>query len=246
MNDMKSFQLDITSLAFGYISDTFNKMKSFETNSIYENYRKKMVTWDGSYGTSDLPTIYESWMMVLGGIVGNDVKYTQSRIYLFNALLGQNGVNCNQFNKTCVEMSRDAFKITIDSLTLRYIKIPLWTDLHKSLFPHSLLSSTPISCVGNTEVKSMGGTDTINVGALRGSTNTNPLTADFTSTFGPVYRQIIDHSNIENSLFIGSPGQSGNILSDHYDDLASSWSVGNYFGMLTSGYKNETIQIISN
>jgi penicillin amidase len=33
------------------------------------------------------------------------------------------------------------------------------------------------------------------------------------------YRQIIDFGDLNNSLFMQTTGQSGNVLSGHYDDL---------------------------
>ena len=36
---------------------------------------------------------------------------------------------------------------------------------------------------------------------------------------GPIYRQVIDLANLDNSRYIQSTGQSGHLLSPHYDDL---------------------------
>jgi penicillin amidase len=69
---------------------------------------------------------------------------------------------------------------------------------------------------------------------------------DFVSVFGPVYRQIIDNSNMENSIYINSPGQSGNILSKNYNDLLPLWIKGEYLSMKTNNYINETTQTLLN
>jgi len=50
-------------------------------------------------------------------------------------------------------------------------------------------------------------------------------TAYFQVSDGPSYRHILDFSDLENSRFIHPMGQSGNILSPHYDDLLQTWGV---------------------
>ncbi len=51
---------------------------------------------------------------------------------------------------------------------------------------------------------------------------------------------------MENSLYISSPGQSGNVLSPHYDDLLGMWASGNYIQMRTTGYLTESVQNLNN
>jgi penicillin amidase len=53
----------------------------------------------------------------------------------------------------------------------------------------------------------------------------------FESIQGAGYRGIYDLSDPDSSLFIISTGQSGNPLSEHYDDLAEMWRRGQYVPM---------------
>ena len=42
-------------------------------------------------------------------------------------------------------------------------------------------------------------------------------------------RAIYDLSDLNNSLYMFAPGQSGHPLSPHHGDLAPRWAVGEYF-----------------
>ena len=48
---------------------------------------------------------------------------------------------------------------------------------------------------------------------------------------GPSYRQIVDLSDMEGSLFVHPMGQSGHFLSRHYADLLPLWQRGDYLPM---------------
>lgn len=51
-------------------------------------------------------------------------------------------------------------------------------------------------------------------------------------TAGPSTRRVIDFSDIENSVSILPTGQSGNVFSEHYDDLAEKYVNGEFVKML--------------
>ena len=49
---------------------------------------------------------------------------------------------------------------------------------------------------------------------------------------GPSTRRVIDFSDVEKSVSILPTGQSGNPLSDHYDDQAEKYNKGEFVPML--------------
>ena len=53
-------------------------------------------------------------------------------------------------------------------------------------------------------------------------------------TGGASFREIVDLSNWDRSLWINAPGQSGAPGSRHFADLARPWSAGEYFPMAFS------------
>lgn len=77
-------------------------------------------------------------------------------------------------------------------------------------------------------VPSPGGSYTVNVGVHR-------IRSDqpFRSTHSVSLRAIYDLSDLDNSIFIHSTGQSGNPLSPLYDNFTESWGRGAYVPMTT-------------
>jgi penicillin amidase len=78
----------------------------------------------------------------------------------------------------------------------------------------------------NIRQETPGGDTTL----LRGQTaahGPNP----FANTHASAYRAVVDFSDPDSSVFIGSTGQSGHPLSRHYDDMSILWRRGEYITM---------------
>jgi penicillin amidase len=92
-----------------------------------------------------------------------------------------------------------------------------WGELHKILFKHPLdikeLNRGPFARPG----------DGFTVNATGG--------ANFYQTAGASYRQVIDVSDWDRSVMTNTPGESGDPLSKHYDDLIEDWAWGQYHPM---------------
>lgn len=103
-------------------------------------------------------------------------------------------------------------------------------------FAHPLLGAVPGPWSGITLAQ--GGDDTT---PDRGS----PRDGTFQSVHGAEYRGVYDLADLDRSLFMGAPGQSGHPLSRHYTDLATPWRDGK---TLTLGpapkQVEETIQLV--
>ena len=68
----------------------------------------------------------------------------------------------------------------------------------------------------------------------RSTVNVSPNgSTDFNSSFGASYRQIVDLNELDNSLYINPPGQSGNRESNNYADQLPLWQTGEYLPMST-------------
>ena len=108
-----------------------------------------------------------------------------------------------------------------------------------------------------------GDSSTVNVGHITFGTK------DLVQTEGPSYRQIIELAEVQyvaqtesddvdgvsssgsinsgsthNTRFLGPLGQSGDLFSHHYNDLAMAWSTGEYLRMdieAQNEWGNETI-----
>ena len=95
-----------------------------------------------------------------------------------------------------------------------------WDAVHHAVFAHSVLNGVPL--VGRwlrREVPHGGDWSTIDVG---------PIFAPkpFEQHALPGYRQIIDLSPANDSRFLDAVGQSGHMLSPHYDDALPLWAAG--------------------
>jgi penicillin amidase len=82
-----------------------------------------------------------------------------------------------------------------------------WGRIHRSEFPHPLVSAFDLPAVERD-----GGAGTVNA-------------------TGAVYRLITDFSDLDRSLAIIAPGQSGQPESPHYDDLLETWVRGEMFDL---------------
>lgn len=114
-------------------------------------------------------------------------------------------------------------------------------DLHWARFTHQVLHNSEAKNLADVLIGHGGDISTVNKGSYDESTS-------MAQTWGATYRQIIqvdelfDDSKTSNSRFLGALGQSGDLRSPHYKDLATAWSVGEYLRMDTRDQTgNETI-----
>jgi penicillin G amidase len=77
---------------------------------------------------------------------------------------------------------------------------------------------------------------TVNVGRNRLEDPARP----FANTHAASLRAIYDLSNLENSLYIHSAGQSGNIFSPHYKSFTQAWAKGDYIPMVVDRKRIES------
>jgi penicillin amidase len=104
-----------------------------------------------------------------------------------------------------------------------------WGKLHHAQFEHALF---PLAD-DRTQTQ-------MTIGPLpMGGSVFNPAVAfgrpsDFRVVFGASYRMVLDVGNWDCSVFINSPGQSGDPFSTHYRDLAPLWAAGAYVPLLFS------------
>ena len=94
-----------------------------------------------------------------------------------------------------------------------------WGDAHVVRFTHPLLGLLPFLRDWAGVVVAQGGDDTT---LDRGS----PRADTFQSLHGAEYRGVYDLADLDRSLFMVAPGQSGHFLSRHFTDLAERWRDG--------------------
>ena len=101
-----------------------------------------------------------------------------------------------------------------------------WGGLHAVIFRHGIGREEPAASLLNMEpVPSGGSGDTVNNTAHGGGP---PFNASSIVSF----RQIIDLGDVNNSVFIVPPGQSGHVASPHYADLLEDFLALRYRPLL--------------
>jgi penicillin G amidase len=100
-----------------------------------------------------------------------------------------------------------------------------WGSIHKARFNATIGGAPVIGPLLNREIANTGTFQSVNVAGY------NPET--FTQTAGPSYREIVDASNMDGSKFIHPMGQSGDPMSNHYDDFLPLWRDVKYIPMST-------------
>lgn len=107
-----------------------------------------------------------------------------------------------------------------------------WGDAHQATFSHTPFGFIPVlSKIFGLREEMGGGNAVIQRAAYRYS-NREP----FAAVHGSGYRAVYDLGAPDTSIFMISTGQSGNIYSPFYADLAPRWARGEYLTMTTSAH----------
>jgi penicillin amidase len=121
----------------------------------------------------------------------------------------------------CTPMLRDALADAVKDLGARFGDDPAawrWGDVHQAVFAHPILRGVPLLGSFTTiTIPSPGNDNTLD----RGGTD-----LAFRSVHGASYRGVYDLADLDHSLFMITPGQSGNPFSSHARDFALRWRDG--------------------
>jgi penicillin amidase len=128
----------------------------------------------------------------------------------------------------CTHMLRLSLEDAVQDLSARFGPDPgawRWGDAHHTVFAHPLMRAAPalLARLGTPEIASPGDDTTLN----RGGTGPG-----FQSVIGAEYRGVYDLADLDRSLFVVAPGQSGNLFSRHSRDFLQRWRDGT---MITLG-----------
>jgi penicillin amidase len=122
----------------------------------------------------------------------------------------------------CTAMLQAALAEAVSDLTARFGNDPAgwrWGEAHPAVFAHPLLRPLPVlGAFGTLSIPSPGDDTTVDRGG--------PAYKQFQSVHGAEYRGVYDLADLDRSLFIMAPGQSGNLLSRHARDFLTRWRDG--------------------
>ena len=122
----------------------------------------------------------------------------------------------------CTSMLQASLADAVGDLTRRYGNDPTqwrWGEAHPAIFAHPMLRPLPIlGKLATLSIPSPGDDSTIDRGG--------PAYKQFQSVHGAEYRGVYDLADLDRSLFMMAPGQSGNLLSRHARDFLTRWRDG--------------------
>jgi penicillin G amidase len=94
-----------------------------------------------------------------------------------------------------------------------------WGVAHPANFTHPILRAIPLlNRFATLSIASPGDDSTVDRGG--------PAYKQFQSVHGAEYRGVYDLADLDRSLFMMAPGQSGNLLSSHARDFLTRWRDG--------------------
>jgi len=132
--------------------------------------------------------------------------------------------------ETCTDISRQALDdalVWIDETYGGALESLRWGDAHMATHKHPVLGDVPlVRYFVNIRQSTSGGDHTLNRGRISGR-EPDP----FANVHAAGYRGVYDFADPDSSVFVLATGQSGHLLSRHYDDLGQLWRRGEYLPM---------------
>ncbi len=232
VQDVKAVQLDTVSLVWRDMKEEL--LATQPDGELSRQALELLRGWDGDErADAAAPSIFEAWLMQLQKMaqdeLGNGTTLNSLSVL---RQLQEDGELCRnaaaQIQNCAAELSA-SLRRAVDDLRVRVGSDPsAWTygKLHHVASNHRAFGNVgALAWLFNHGAPTGGGTNTVNVA--------RPEQGTFNQTHGPSYRQIIDLSDLNNSVFIGSLGQGGNPLGNHVSDQQPMWISGEYLPMST-------------
>jgi penicillin amidase len=133
--------------------------------------------------------------------------------------------------ETCEEALAESLDAALADLGKRYggdWSRWRWGDAHVARHEHRPFGRQPqLARIFDITVPSPGDVYTVNVGRNIMSDDAQP----YANRHAASLRAIYDLSDLEKSLYIHSGGQSGNVLSEHYEAFSKAWAKNEYIPM---------------
>ncbi len=205
--------------------------------------------WDGEMRANEVaPLIFSAWYRELTRLVYADElgeglfknAWDQRAVFLLHILKndGEQSRWCDNIvtpaKEDCKQIMAQALSLAMDDLNKRYgpnMEYWRWGDAHSAVSEHRPFSKqTTLAKIFDVSVPSSGDSYSVNVGRH----NINNEAQPFANRHAASLRAIYDLSDLNQSVYIHSTGQSGNRLSPHYADFAKKWAAMDYITMTTN------------
>lgn len=233
-------QLDITSPTDPKLAKLIAELISSNNNG--EWIGNILNDWDGNHNLTNIaPGIYYTLLaQILFQAMIDEMGYEGAkkvansvamRGSFYSFIKNGNSPWWDNINTKAIESRNDIIKIaltkSIDILVDKYGKDRnqwQWSEMHQLTHKHPLAAVKPLDKIFNIgPFPISGGLEVLNSQKFKLDT-----LGVYDVVAGPAERWVLDFVNIENSVGIIPTGQSGNLMSKHYDDQAQMFIVGQY------------------
>jgi penicillin G amidase len=205
-----------------------------------------LARWDGSMSVErPEPLIFMAWWRELARAIYADelgeafsAHWLPRPVFLNDVLSDRDGEArwCDNVRtrpvETCAEQLSTSLEAALADLRARYGKDMTrwrWGAAHRALGEHRPFARNKwLARFFDIRVPTPGGDYTLDRGVVDFASP-----EPFANRRAPSLRAIYDLSDLQNSLFIDSTGQSGNVLSPHYRDFVAAWAQGEYIPMIS-------------
>ncbi len=202
-----------------------------------------LADWDANMAVDrPEPLIYSAWMRQLSAdIYGDELGellpawHGDRRVFMMDVLTGDLGHWCDNEaiarTVTCQELTGPALDQAMAETMAAYgadFTGWRWGDVHYARHAHRPFSDFPVlSDWFSITTPVPGDGSTVNVAHY------SYRTPGYEVFHGASYRALYDMAAPDTSRFMITTGQSGNVMSRHYDDLAPMWGRGEYIAIPT-------------
>lgn len=245
--EIRKVDLDVISIAHPAVAKEISNVLSKSNKKENQSLITLLQNWNGDHLASDVaPSVYYnilSQIMVLalkdelGQEAFNSIMATSLPKNSYLQLLQNDqspwwdDVTTIHSKETRQQIFEAAATKTIALLTKTSgaeSKDWTWGKIHTLTHAHPLSAVKPLDKIFNVGPFTVdGGSEVINNLHFKLDT-----TGYFPVTGGPALRKIMDFADIENGITCSPTGQSGNVMSKHYDDQAALFATGQFRKML--------------
>lgn len=180
--------------------------------------------WDGAMTENDpRPLIFSTWMQAFDLAVRARANIPASaRAPLFDFVpYVLSPAGAHWCGGDCSPLLNATFESTMSALATRFgpdFTTWRWGTVHQAIFAHPFLRSVPV----------LGTLTTLRI-AVPGDGTTldrGDMNEALEAVHGASYRGVYDLADLDRSLFVTAPGQSGNPISRHARDFLTRWRDG--------------------
>ncbi len=245
--DIKKVNLDVTSHMLPDIAKEMVSVLKANYQKEFEVLISPLDRWNGDHQINDTaPSIYYN---LLGNVMAMAMKDELGQA-AYKSIMGTSlpknsydifirdgdspwwdNIHTPDIKETRADIFQQAALKTIENLTATCGKDPVgwtWGKIHTLTHKHALAAVKPLDKFFNVGPFVVpGGSEVI---------NNLHFTLDTTGYFpvngGPALRKITDFGDLAHGETVSPTGQSGNVMSPHYDDEAEMYATGKFRKML--------------